>query len=80
MIVLQKSRLPEPPANFQVNEESDYEAENTQVNELRRQLQDFFQEQKPQASQERNEKLSSQREYDLDNKLADKPIGLDFKL
>ena len=80
MIVLQKSRLPEPPANFQVNEESDYEAENTQVNELRRQLQDFFQEQKPQASQERNEKLSSQREYDLDNKLADKSTGLDFKL
>ena len=58
MIVLQKSRLPEPPANFQVNEESDYEAENTQVNELRRQLQDFFQEQKPQASLEKNEKLS----------------------
>ena len=80
MIVLQKSRLPEPPANFQVNEESDYEAENTQVNELRRQLQDFFQEQKPQASQEKNEKLSSQREYDLDNKLADKSTGLDFKL
>ena len=42
MIVVQKSRLPEPPANFVINSESDNEIENTEVNELRKQLQDFF--------------------------------------
>ena len=42
MIVLQKSRLPEPPANFHLNSESYNDVENTEVNELRKQLQDFF--------------------------------------
>ena len=80
MIVLQKNRLPEPPTNFKVNDESDFEVENTQVNELRKQLSDFFQDQNPQAFQEKNERLNKENECDLYNKLADKSTGLDFKL
>ena len=42
MMVLQKSRLPEPPTNFHLNSESDNDVENTEVNELQKQLSDFF--------------------------------------